>query len=114
MRVPRRFLLGGQAWRVKWLRRGQDEWDEDASVRGLLPYGECSYSERLITLNPFANGDTQEKWDSFVHELLHAIDHYEEEKGTKGWHLPHAVISRLAGPLAAWMIENRVSIPEPK
>lgn len=76
-------------------------------------YGECVQSDRTVVLNPLTNTDEKEKWDSFIHEVLHAIDNYAEQAEVPGWHLPHAVINRLAGPLASFLIENGVTFREP-
>ena len=100
MKIPHKFLLDGDEWKVRYGDPGDDDWRPSEDL------GYCSAGEYKIILHPKLRKDPVELLDTLIHEMLHAIDENENDTQTPGWKLSHAVITRIAGPLARLMIEN--------
>lgn len=66
--------------------------------------------EHVIVIHPELHSHPVRKTDVTLHEIFHVIDHTERCRDTPRWHLPHAVITRLATALAKFLHENRLQI----
>lgn len=108
--IPFRLIVRGKEWKVRWGDPTGEVLDRSDD------YGACCESERTIYID---NGLRLRKnrdlaWETFVHEVQHAINHewgrakIKTAKGqTRSW-LPisHARIAMNELPMAALILEN--------
>lgn len=63
MRIPRKFVLKGKTWKVRYKR--------ELAFEAVPCDGLCDYSKRTITINKQLN--KADRVNTFLHELFHAI-----------------------------------------
>lgn len=108
--LPYGIIVRGKPWRIRWGDPSGEMLDRSDD------YGACCESERTIYID---NGLRLRKnrelaWETFVHEVMHAINHewrrakIKTASGkTKPWReMSHERISMNELPLAALIIEN--------
>jgi hypothetical protein len=93
---PHRFTIGGKLWHLRYGDPTGDILDDPED-----DYGVTVWSERLIYLSAELRlkKNRAKAWETFAHELLHALDP----------EMTHYTIKRLEGPLGEFLAENGFS-----
>ncbi len=105
LKIPHRFTLRGKTWRVRY----GDPTHEALNAK--REWGAAIYAEKVIYLNPELRRreNRVRLLDTFIHELLHAID----ESAPKGGHwrkLSHGRIDSIGMELGIWLAENETNL----
>ena len=89
---PRTLKVAGRDWKVRFVNKIEDGTKARDTIGLCDPYD--------ATLFILAGQSPEERFVTFVHEFLHALEEeYEFELG-------HRVIRKLEGPLAKFLLDN--------
>lgn len=97
MKIPRQVVFGDSIWDVKFKRDLRDG-------RQLLD-GLCCPSEYTIYIRTGLS--PKERWRTFTHECVHAMDYEYNEK----FRLKEETVAWLEIPLSDWMHQNFLGPP---
>ena len=91
-------MINGNLWRVRFSRK-----PGGYSIKEV--FGVCCPDDRLIEI---AVGiAVKERWDTFVHEVIHALEfEYREEIPKLQKLLDHKLINLVEAPIAKMILEN--------
>jgi hypothetical protein len=91
--IPYRFRVRGRRWKLWWgtnSRRKHPDWNP----RTMLAW--CDNKRRIIILHPNLRLDIEGAWETFTHELVHAMSNF----------IRHDHVHKIEVPLAAFLRDN--------